>query len=249
MLKKATAAGVKFSWEQLAELCLICEEEALTRAIQFSSDRFTAEDLDALYCTCDDGILTEIAKKRGIRLPDDIDDCEDAELEAQSGILNSAAAQNRRKYCPDCGRRVDSNFCPDCGADLRKTVIPQPDTDDYSSYLRFYPYEIEAIQALRIDTGLNAVEAKKIIDRLFDAKVFPMGSASQQTGMRAVDAGNAIGDTFRENEAQKEKESQETLRSATKAVGKGIGLAALFSGFGLFRIVSGLVKPYMGRRK
>ena len=81
LLKKAISAGVKFSGDQLAELCLICDEEVLNRAIQFSSDRFTTEDLDALYCNCDDEILIRIAQKQKIQLPEDLIEEEEPEDE------------------------------------------------------------------------------------------------------------------------------------------------------------------------
>lgn len=80
-------------------------------------------------------------------------------------------------YCPNCGNYAESNFCPNCGADLRNIVFarstPKAKKDDYSAYLRFYPNKIEAIQALRIDTGLNAVDAMQIIDRLFGTDTMP----------------------------------------------------------------------------
>ena len=80
-------------------------------------------------------------------------------------------------YCPNCGNYAESNFCPNCGVDLRNIVISKSiskaDTDDYNAYLRFYPNKIEAIQALRIDTGMNAVEAKQIIDKLFGSDAMP----------------------------------------------------------------------------
>lgn len=177
LLKKATAGGVKFTGEQLSELCLICGEEALKQAIRFSSDRFTAEDLEALYCSCDDGLLIEIAKKQGIPLPEDLAEWEESEEEECASQLSGITAQSRHKKCPNCGKSADSHFCPDCGMDLRSPVIPASasgiHTKDYASYRRFYPNKIEAIQALRTDTGMGAVEAKNIIDKLFGADVMP----------------------------------------------------------------------------
>lgn len=80
-------------------------------------------------------------------------------------------------FCPICGNYANSNFCPNCGADLRNVNIPKhpakESTDDYASYLRFYPNKIEAIQALRIDTGMNAVDAKRIIDKIFGTSTMP----------------------------------------------------------------------------
>ena len=74
LLKKATAAGVKFSGDQLSELFLICGEDALNRAIQFSSDQFRTEDLDSLYGFSDEDVLTDIADKQHIPLPESLED-------------------------------------------------------------------------------------------------------------------------------------------------------------------------------
>lgn len=68
LLKKATAAGVKFTGEQLSELFLICEEAEINRAIRFSADRFRTEDLDALYGFCDEIVLVDLAKRWKLRL-------------------------------------------------------------------------------------------------------------------------------------------------------------------------------------
>ena len=54
LLKMATNAGVKFSGEQLVEMCLICEEGELERAIRHSCDIFTDADIDVLYGCFDD---------------------------------------------------------------------------------------------------------------------------------------------------------------------------------------------------
>jgi hypothetical protein len=70
LLKKAIAAGVKFTGEQLFDFIGCCEEEVFLQAIQFSADQFTTKDLDDLYTACDDEILVEIALKYQIQLPD-----------------------------------------------------------------------------------------------------------------------------------------------------------------------------------
>ena len=72
LIKKALAAGVKFSGDQIAELCLICDEAIIEQAVTQSSDTFTTEDLDALYGVCDEEILLEIAGKRKVPLPESL---------------------------------------------------------------------------------------------------------------------------------------------------------------------------------
>jgi hypothetical protein len=80
LLKKAIAAGVKFTGEQLFDFIGCCEEEVLLQAIQFSADKFTTKDLDDLYNACDDEILVDIALKYQIQLPECLADYEIEEL-------------------------------------------------------------------------------------------------------------------------------------------------------------------------
>lgn len=87
LLKKAIAAGVKFSGEHLSDLCLYCDDTLLEQAIIQSADTYTTKDLQALENVCDDDLLLEIAEKHRIPfpgssasyeeetlLPDDLDD-------------------------------------------------------------------------------------------------------------------------------------------------------------------------------
>ena len=76
LLKKATAAGVKFSGAQLYDFIGCCGEEVFLQAIQFSADQFTTKDLDDLYTACDDEILVDIALKYHIQLPECLADYE-----------------------------------------------------------------------------------------------------------------------------------------------------------------------------
>lgn len=69
LLKKATAAGVKFSGGQLADFISCCDEAAVGSAIQLSADQFTTKDLDDLYTYCDDELLVDAAIKYQIKLP------------------------------------------------------------------------------------------------------------------------------------------------------------------------------------
>ena len=151
-------------------------------------------------------------------------------------------------------------------------------TRDYGAYLRFYPDKMEAIQALRIDTGLNAVEAQKIIDALFSTgkrsaaaaarrfedtaevdvahyanRYYPSKPdairALRQLGVPEADAVNAIEEAFREIKTDREANRRKNTRQAAKKAGKGLGLAAFFCGYGFFYTISRLVKPYMGKRR
>ena len=98
LLKKAMAAGVKFSGDQLAELCLICDEAVLNQAIQFSADKFTTEDLDALYCNCDDDVLLDISRKHNITLPEGLADYEEPEEEYIEEEMHLSPAELAAEY-------------------------------------------------------------------------------------------------------------------------------------------------------
>lgn len=81
LLKMATNAGVKFSGEQLVEMCLVCEECELERAIRHSCDIFTDADIEVLYGCFDDELVAEAAKKAGLKLPLDLQELYDEEDE------------------------------------------------------------------------------------------------------------------------------------------------------------------------
>ena len=81
LLKMATNAGVKFSGEQLVEMCLVCEESELERAIRYSCDIFKDEDIDVLYGCFDDELVAEVAKRAGLKLPADLQELYDEENE------------------------------------------------------------------------------------------------------------------------------------------------------------------------
>jgi hypothetical protein len=74
LLKKAIAAGVKFTGDQLSELYLICDEEVIDHAIQASSDHFKTADIEALYGFGDEEVLADIANKHKIQLPESLAD-------------------------------------------------------------------------------------------------------------------------------------------------------------------------------
>lgn len=199
-------------------------------------------------------------------------------------------------FCPNCGTYTDGTRCLRCGMELQGIVLPKTAAGErktrYDTYRRFYPNKIEAIQALRIDTGMNAVEAKRIIDHLFGADVMPEKPVfphspgwkatgqtqpahqpdfvevdvayyanrhypSQKEAVRALcrlgvgeeDARIAIAEAFREIESSREQERREKMQKTAKTVGKGIGLAALFGGYGALHIVSKLTGQYMGSSK
>ena len=72
MLKKALDAGVKFSGDQLSHMYGNCDEKELERAVRISADQFTDQDIEDLYCSYDDELVIEVAKKAGRKVPDDL---------------------------------------------------------------------------------------------------------------------------------------------------------------------------------
>jgi hypothetical protein len=90
LLKKALDAGVKFSGAEIGEIWLNCEETELNRAIRLSADTFTKQDIEDLYCFCDDDLLLEVAKKRKLKTPDGLYDY-DEETEEDAEELSEAA--------------------------------------------------------------------------------------------------------------------------------------------------------------
>lgn len=74
LLKKAIAAGVKFTGDQLSELFLICDEAVINHAIQTASDHFKTEDLNALCGFSDEEDLIDIANKQKIQIPESLAD-------------------------------------------------------------------------------------------------------------------------------------------------------------------------------
>ena len=80
-------------------------------------------------------------------------------------------------FCPNCGQDCGSaKFCSECGQDLRKwsqkpkahQQNEQRGLDLEQYYQKYKPDRLQAIMALRIDTGMRAYEAQKLVDAVFD---------------------------------------------------------------------------------
>ena len=80
-----------------------------------------------------------------------------------------------------------------------------------------------------------------------------MKRALLEQGYGEQDTRKAVDDAFLEikNSLKNDEESerQKKAQNAVKAIGKGVGLTAFFGGYGVFRILSGLVKLFMGKRR
>ena len=136
-------------------------------------------------------------------------------------------------FCPNCGEYVDISFCPYCGCDLRKvTVNPQSRNISrrkryvFASYMQYYPDKPKAIRRLRIDTGMGLAEAKQIVDSLFDDCEETCAPRDAKASAR-----------------------QENAQHIANTVARGIGMAALATGYLGFRVIGMLTKRYSGRRR
>jgi hypothetical protein len=105
LLKKAINAGVKFTGDQLSELYLICDEEAINQAIKTSSRHFKTADLDALYGFSDEEVLIDIANKEKIQIPEslaDYDEAFEADPEDDEPPITSEELADEYDYILDC---------------------------------------------------------------------------------------------------------------------------------------------------
>lgn len=147
-------------------------------------------------------------------------------------------------FCPNCGAPVESNFCPDCGCDLRKAASRKTARGNF--YLGEVPIslsqfeqmeqqlkageKLEAIKQIRLWTKLSLTDAKYIADHFESLdfrrpQILPHGSKPPK--------------------GQVSGWSEDTARRRRKR----IGVAAFLGGYGVFQLLAGLVKPYMGKRK
>lgn len=78
-------------------------------------------------------------------------------------------------FCSNCGKDCgEAKACPDCGAELtEEKVKKEKDLNHY--YHTYKPDRVQAIMALRVDTGMSAVDAKKSIDFIFDYHEYQEG--------------------------------------------------------------------------
>ena len=151
-------------------------------------------------------------------------------------------------YCPDCGTYANSKFCPNCGFLLQtgktnnlssaQTKRAQNDGKYYLGDVEIDRHQfreicqqaeagekLEVIKRIRLWTHLSLTDAKYIADH-FDSVDFHTPQVLKNPN-----------------------QSHKKAAKAANAVAKGIGLSALFGGYGILRVISSLVKPYMGKRK
>lgn len=162
-------------------------------------------------------------------------------------------------FCPNCGNYTDTNFCPNCGYDMRTIALPgksrssaprNPEMRIYLGNAKITQRQFEelqqlvktgakseAIQRIRMWTSLSVADALHIVDHFYTID------------FRKPQALVPIAPTHSSFPEKKEVVRQAKAQKAVKKVGKGVGLAAFFGGYGILHLVSEIVKPYMGKRK
>lgn len=72
LLNKALDKGIKFNSDELSDIFGSCDREYFDRALYSSADRFTDEDIENLYYIIEEDVVVKLAKKYGLKLPEDI---------------------------------------------------------------------------------------------------------------------------------------------------------------------------------
>lgn len=72
LLNKALDKGIKFNADELSDIFGSCDRENFDKALYSSADRFTDEDIENLYYIIEEDVVVKLAKKYGLKLPEDI---------------------------------------------------------------------------------------------------------------------------------------------------------------------------------
>ena len=74
--------------------------------------------------------------------------------------------------CPHCGgTKLEGNCCAFCGAQLMLEEYSKQAMDLNDYFDLYNPDRTKAIKALREHTGIGLIEAKKLIDQVFDKRL------------------------------------------------------------------------------
>ena len=71
LVKKASAAGVRFGPDELLRLMYICDREVMNTLVENASGRFTSEQIEELGIFVDDEVLRRAAKRSGALMWDE----------------------------------------------------------------------------------------------------------------------------------------------------------------------------------
>ena len=108
LVSRALDAGVRFKEENLMELTSHCNKDTIKQAVFLSKLLLTEESLEELYGNIDDDIIIEVAKERNLRLPEDLREEEEAELEDISFEIHSAI--EAADYALECLQQAQASM-------------------------------------------------------------------------------------------------------------------------------------------
>ena len=74
LIKKAVANGVQFTAEEIYDLSVCCNQEAMNALLNAATCSFTQEQLEDLWGAVDDDVLERVAERNHVKLFDDEDD-------------------------------------------------------------------------------------------------------------------------------------------------------------------------------
>lgn len=72
LLNKAVDNGIKFNSDELSDIFGSCDRENFDKALYSSADSFTDEDIENLYYIIEEDVVVKLARKYGLKLPEDI---------------------------------------------------------------------------------------------------------------------------------------------------------------------------------
>lgn len=161
-------------------------------------------------------------------------------------------------FCPNCGNNCgEANFCPKCGQNLRETTFSVPITPDVVPECHDMDFYFEkygsdrnaAVAALRIETGMGAVDAIRTINQAFDARQGGCANSSYHEPERVHLSKR---EEFRAKKAELDATGQvycpKCLSTSIAANKKGFGIGKAVVGAAAFKLI-GLTAGNIGAKK
>ena len=147
LIRRALAAGVQFTAEEICELVNCCNAAVMNALLENSTCAFTREQLEDLWGVVDDALLEQTARRCRVKLFDDDEEEEeeeDDEPEAEDDADDNADVASEPYYevaCPACGETVyvseddldaGEAICPSCKVAFEVALADdeEPEEDD-----------------------------------------------------------------------------------------------------------------------
>ena len=112
LVKKASAAGVRFGPDELLRLMYFCDREVMNTLVENASGRFTSEQIEELGVFVDDDVLRRAAKRSGVLMWDEDEpepeEEETVEAESEEDTEMSEALETLEKIS-DSLERINNN--------------------------------------------------------------------------------------------------------------------------------------------